>query len=113
MTKKEIVKQISDNMELTQLQVKDIVQKTFDSIVETLLREKRIEFADHLQHARVPERFQVAVLLRAVTGRVHAARYVGGEDELHPDFFLGVRKVGGCSKRERGCGQRRRRSGQA
>jgi nucleoid DNA-binding protein len=42
-TKKEIVKQISDDLSLTQLKVKDIVQKTFDSIVETLLREGRIE----------------------------------------------------------------------
>jgi integration host factor subunit beta len=42
-TKKEIVKQISDELGLTQLKVKDIVQKTFDAIVETLLREKRIE----------------------------------------------------------------------
>ena len=43
MTKKEIVKQISDELDLTQLEVKDIVQMTFDAIVETLLREKRIE----------------------------------------------------------------------
>ena len=43
MTKKEIVKQISDDLELTQLKVKDIVQKTFDSILETLLQEGRIE----------------------------------------------------------------------
>lgn len=43
MTKKEIVKQISDELDLTQLKVKDIVQKTFDAIVETLLRERRIE----------------------------------------------------------------------
>jgi nucleoid DNA-binding protein len=42
-TKKEIVKQISDDLGLTQLKVKDIVQKTFDAIVETLLREGRIE----------------------------------------------------------------------
>jgi integration host factor subunit beta len=42
-TKKEIVKQISDELDLTQLKVKDIVQKTFDAIVETLLRERRIE----------------------------------------------------------------------
>jgi len=48
-TKKEIVKQISDELDLTQLKVKDIVQKTFDAIVDTLLRERRIElrnFAD-------------------------------------------------------------------
>ena len=43
MTKKEIVKQISEEIGLTQLKTKEIVQKTFDAIVETLLREKRIE----------------------------------------------------------------------
>src|SRR6201987_5388652 len=42
-TKKEIVKQISDELGLTQLRTKEIVQKTFDAIIETLLREKRIE----------------------------------------------------------------------
>jgi nucleoid DNA-binding protein len=42
-TKKEIVKQISDDLGLTQLKTKEIVQKTFDAIIETLLREKRIE----------------------------------------------------------------------
>ena len=43
MTKKEIVKQISDRAELTQLKTKQIVQWTFDAIIETLLHEKRIE----------------------------------------------------------------------
>jgi nucleoid DNA-binding protein len=42
-TKKEIVKQIADEIGLTQLQTKEIVQKTFDAIVETLIRETRIE----------------------------------------------------------------------
>jgi nucleoid DNA-binding protein len=42
-TKKEIVKQISDRLGLTQLKTKEIVQLTFDAIVETLLEEKRIE----------------------------------------------------------------------
>jgi nucleoid DNA-binding protein len=42
-TKKEIVKQISEEIGLTQLKTKEIVQKTFDAIVDTLLREKRIE----------------------------------------------------------------------
>jgi len=42
-TKKDIVKTISDNLELTQLQTKDIVQKTFEAIVDTLVAEKRIE----------------------------------------------------------------------
>src|SRR6185369_11369967 len=43
MTKKEIVKQISEDLGLTQLKTKEIVQKTFDSIVETLLTKGRIE----------------------------------------------------------------------
>ncbi len=43
MTKKEIVKQIADEIGLTQLKTKEIVQKTFDAIVETLIRETRIE----------------------------------------------------------------------
>ena len=43
MTKKEIVKDISDATGLTQLKTKEIVQMTFDAIVETLLAEKRIE----------------------------------------------------------------------
>lgn len=42
-TKKEIVKAISDEIGMTQLKTKEIVQKTFDAIVETLIREKRIE----------------------------------------------------------------------
>jgi len=42
-TKKEIVKQISEEIGLTQLKTKEIVQKTFDSIVETLVRDGRIE----------------------------------------------------------------------
>src|SRR6266478_7732936 len=42
-TKKEIVKQISEELGLTQLKTKEIVQKTFDAIVETLLSERRIE----------------------------------------------------------------------
>lgn len=43
MTKKEIVKQISDRIGLTQLKTKEIVQLTFDAIVDTLLNDKRIE----------------------------------------------------------------------
>ena len=43
MTKKEIVKSISDELGLTQLRTKEIVQKTFDAIVETLVAERRIE----------------------------------------------------------------------
>lgn len=43
MTKKEIVKDISDKTGLTQLKTKDIVQKTFDAITEALLKNGRIE----------------------------------------------------------------------
>ncbi len=43
MTKKEIVKTISEKLGLTQLTTRDIVQKTFDAIVETLVEEGRIE----------------------------------------------------------------------
>lgn len=42
-TKKEIVKSISEELGLTQLRTKEIVQKTFDAIVETLVEERRIE----------------------------------------------------------------------
>jgi nucleoid DNA-binding protein len=42
-TKKEIVKDISDEIGLTQLKTKEIVQKTFDAIVKTLVEEGRIE----------------------------------------------------------------------
>jgi integration host factor subunit beta len=42
-TKKEIVKAISDKIGLTQLKTKEIVQQTFDAIVETLVEERRIE----------------------------------------------------------------------
>jgi nucleoid DNA-binding protein len=42
-TKKEIVKTISDEIGLTQLRTKEIVQKTFDAIVDTLVEERRIE----------------------------------------------------------------------
>lgn len=43
MTKKEIVKTISEEIGLTQLKTKEIVQRTFDAIVETLVTEGRIE----------------------------------------------------------------------
>ncbi len=42
-TKKEIVKKISEDIGLTQLKTKDIVQRTLDAIIETLVSEGRIE----------------------------------------------------------------------
>lgn len=43
MTKKEIVKTISEEVDLTQLKTKEIVQKTFEAIVDTLVQDGRIE----------------------------------------------------------------------
>jgi nucleoid DNA-binding protein len=42
-TKKEIVKTISDETGLTQLQIKEIVQRTFQAIIENLVEEGRVE----------------------------------------------------------------------
>ena len=42
-TKKEIVKVISDEVDLTQLKTKEVVQKTFDAIIDTLVKYSRIE----------------------------------------------------------------------
>ena len=42
-TKKEIVKTISEEVDLTQLKTKEVVQKTFDAIIDTLVRTGRIE----------------------------------------------------------------------
>jgi nucleoid DNA-binding protein len=42
-TKKEIVKKISEDIHLTQLKTKDIVQRTLDAIIQTLVTEGRIE----------------------------------------------------------------------
>ena len=43
MTKKEIVRSVSEKLNLTQLKTKRVVQTVFDCIVETLIEEKRIE----------------------------------------------------------------------
>lgn len=43
MTKKEIVRIISEETGLPQLKIKEIVQKTFETIIETLVKEGRIE----------------------------------------------------------------------
>ena len=43
MTKKEIVRTISEEIGMTQLQTKDIVQKTFSAIVDALVEGGRIE----------------------------------------------------------------------
>jgi nucleoid DNA-binding protein len=44
MTKKEMAKEIADEMGVTQSQVQEIVQRVFDGITETLATDGRIEF---------------------------------------------------------------------
>lgn len=43
LTKKDIVRTISEETGLTQQQTKDVVQRTFDAIIEALAGERRIE----------------------------------------------------------------------
>ena len=43
MTKKEIVKKISDELGIPQLLTKEVVQRTFNAIIEALATEGRIE----------------------------------------------------------------------
>ena len=43
MTKKDLANAIADEMGLTQIQVKEIIQRVFDGITETLLNEGRLE----------------------------------------------------------------------
>lgn len=43
MTKKDIVRKIADETGLPQLKVKEVVQKTFDAIVDTLVENGNIE----------------------------------------------------------------------
>jgi len=42
-TKKEIVKEIADKLGLTQIKTKQVVQNTFDAIIDALMRHGRIE----------------------------------------------------------------------
>ncbi len=43
MTKKDIILKVSDEINLKQIDVKKVVQKTFDTIVEALVRGEKIE----------------------------------------------------------------------
>ena len=43
MTKKDIVLKVSDETNLKQIDVKRVVQKTFDCIIESLVRGEKIE----------------------------------------------------------------------
>ncbi len=71
MTKKEIVKSISDKTGLTQLQIKEIVQLTFDGIIETLLEEGRVE----LRNFGVSRSKSAKLAKLAILGRVAKSMY--------------------------------------
>ena len=43
MTKKDIVKTIAEQIDLPQLRTKELVQRTFDALIEALVRERKIE----------------------------------------------------------------------
>lgn len=43
MTKKDIVRTIAEQIDLPQLRTKELVQKTFDALIDALVREGRIE----------------------------------------------------------------------
>ncbi|MFH1441937.1 MAG: HU family DNA-binding protein [Candidatus Omnitrophota bacterium] len=43
MTKKDIILKVSDDTNLKQIDVKKVVQKTFDCIIESLIRGEKIE----------------------------------------------------------------------
>ncbi|NBV45119.1 MAG: integration host factor subunit beta [Planctomycetia bacterium] len=42
-TKKDIVRSIAEQIDLPQLRTKELVQKTFDALIDTLVRDRRIE----------------------------------------------------------------------
>ncbi len=43
MTKKDIVRTIAEQLDLPQLRTRELVQLTFDALIEALVREKRVE----------------------------------------------------------------------
>lgn len=43
MTKKDIVRTIAEQLDLPQLRTKELVQRTFDALIEALVREGRVE----------------------------------------------------------------------
>jgi len=43
MTKKDIVRKISETLDITQILAKEVVQMTFDLVIEAIEKEKRIE----------------------------------------------------------------------
>jgi len=81
-TKKEIVRTISEEIGMTQLQTKEIVQKTFDAIVKTLVEERRIELRN----------FGVFEVKRRAPRKARNPRT--GEKVLVPEKFVVVFKPG-------------------
>ena len=82
MTKKEIVRTISEEIGLTQLKTKEIVQKTFDAIVDTLVTDRRIELRN----------FGVFEVKRRARRKARNPR--SGEKVLVPEKFVVTFKPG-------------------
>ena len=76
MTKKDIVKSIAEQLDLPQLRTRELVQRTFDALIESLVREGRVELRNfgvfqikrrEARMARNPRTGeQVAVLAKSV-----------------------------------------------
>jgi DNA-binding protein HU-beta/integration host factor subunit beta len=108
-TKKEIVKQISERISLTQLKTKDIVQQTFDAIVDTLIEVGRIELrnfgvfevklrkARKARNPRTGERVDVEPKKvvtfkpgKEMEDRVRKFAHVPGPSDREPTLVLGA-----------------------
>lgn len=95
MTKKEIVKTISEEIGLTQLKTKEIVQKTFDAIVDTLVEDTRanIDKGDDAQLGRIELRnFGVFEVKRRAARKARNPRT--GEKVLVDEKFVVTFKPG-------------------
>ncbi len=82
MTKKEIVKAISEKLDMTQLEVKEVVQMTFDAIVDTLAAGDRIELRN----------FGVFEVKKRVSRKARNPRT--GIDVIVPEKYVVVFKPG-------------------
>jgi len=94
-TKKEIVKTISEEIGLTQLKTKEIVQKTFDAIVDTLVEDTRanIDKGDDAQLGRIELRnFGVFEVKRRAARKARNPRT--GEKVLVDEKFVVTFKPG-------------------
>jgi nucleoid DNA-binding protein len=81
-TRKEIVRAISEDLDLTQVEAKEIVQRVFDAILDTLVEERRVEL----------RQFGVFEVKRRKARRARNPRT--GEQVLVPERFVVTFKPG-------------------